>query len=126
MKAIYTSVWDGNEEIETVADYDPATGKVFNIESVEAPNVDILEREYISILNGTELDVLDFDNFQEKWLEQECDSAFDSEQLKEEIGKAGDFEDLFQVIGLWSHTPLVERVNTFLKRNNACYREEAD
>ena len=121
----FTSVWDDDAvDITVTASYDKETGKVFDIDSVEVNGLDILEREFITTDEGKELLVLDFDNFQEKWLEQECDKCEDKKQLMEEIGEAGDFEDLFRVIGLWSHSPLAERVKIFLERNNACYKED--
>jgi hypothetical protein len=60
MKVNYVSVWDGNTIISTSCDYDPATKNVTNIETVEAGDLDILEREYIEFPDGTQLDRSEF------------------------------------------------------------------
>lgn len=123
----YVSVWDGGTEISTTANYNQQTGLVDNIMTTDedVEDLDILDREYIQTDDFSEkIRVLDFDTFKELWLEQECDSVEDVEQFKEEIEESLDFDDLFKVIGLWSHTPTTLRVGEFLKRNTACYRED--
>lgn len=45
MKGTFVSVWDGGTEISTPATVDPQTGEITS-ESIEATDVEILEREY--------------------------------------------------------------------------------
>ncbi len=58
-------------------------------------------------------------DFQELWVPQECEVDEDQEQLETAIEESDDWEELFTTIRMWSNKPLVERVNNFLKRNNA-------
>lgn len=53
MQATFVSVWDGGQEIRTSCKYNPDSKIVSDIESVEAPGVDILEREYVELADGT-------------------------------------------------------------------------
>ena len=56
MKGTFVSVWDGGTEIRTPAELDLSTGEVIT-ESVEAGNVEILDREYFESETGDELDI---------------------------------------------------------------------
>jgi hypothetical protein len=60
-----------------------------------------------------------FDEFLEKWIENETDKCDDSEQLIEELEESLDYDDLFETIALWSHKPLEERLEEFI--NNHFY-----
>lgn len=55
----YVSVWDGGVKIESEAKYDTKNNIVFDIEVVEVGNLDleVLNREYIELDDGTELEV---------------------------------------------------------------------
>lgn len=55
----YVSVWDGGVKIESGAKYDTTNNIVFDIEVVEVGNLDleVLDREYIKLEDGTELEV---------------------------------------------------------------------
>jgi transcriptional regulator with XRE-family HTH domain len=56
----YVSVWDGySEEIHTNAKFNRDTQEVFDIESVDVYGVEQLDKEYIILPNGEELDVHD-------------------------------------------------------------------
>lgn len=58
IKVKYTSVWDNNAEITTDAEYDPETGEVTAETSDSDPGNDAcLEREYIELPDGDEIDV---------------------------------------------------------------------
>jgi len=53
----FTSVWDDCDTVTTKAKYNPATGIVYDIE-ISGANVEgICTREYITLPNGTELNV---------------------------------------------------------------------
>ncbi len=123
MKAIYTSVWDGGVEITIECNYNPENGFVSDIESVDVDGLDILEREYITLENGTELKVLSFDDFRELWIQQEVDvdEDDDEDELVDSINEAYDFDDMLDVIRLWSNKPVTKRIAEFLKRNNSCF-----
>ena len=58
----YTSAWDEGE-VETVARLDPSTGAVTDIDAVEVPEDGLgsLLREYVTLPDGTELDVREVD-----------------------------------------------------------------
>jgi hypothetical protein len=57
IEVIYTSVWDGGIEVCSTAEYNPETREVTCIETVDPEfEVDILEREYITLPDGTEMD----------------------------------------------------------------------
>lgn len=63
MKAIYTSVWDDSEVIDTLCNYEPKTKKVSNVEQSE--NIDeldicVLTDEYITLPNGEIIQREDF------------------------------------------------------------------
>lgn len=76
---------------------------------------------------STEKIVLSQSEFTELWTLQECDgldNPKDTYQLINEIEEALDFEDMFEIIQVWSNKPLAERVNIFLERNNATLDEE--
>lgn len=51
--AKFTSVWDGNDEITTNCKVNLETHEIVEIETVDAPQVDILIREYV-IIDGEE------------------------------------------------------------------------
>lgn len=56
MKATFVSLWDGETEVRASCEYNPETHIVTDIESVEIHGLDILEREYIELPDGTEVD----------------------------------------------------------------------
>lgn len=60
MKVIYVSVWDGGQDVRTSCDYNPETKDVTNIESVDVNGLDVCEREYIELPDGTEIERDDF------------------------------------------------------------------
>lgn len=62
MKAIYTTIWDDTEVIETSCDYDNITNQVTNVESedVDDLDLDILTDEFIVLEDGTKIDRDDF------------------------------------------------------------------
>ena len=45
----FVSVWDGGREIRTPACYDKETGLVESLKSVEADDLDVLDREFIEL-----------------------------------------------------------------------------
>jgi hypothetical protein len=54
----FTSVWDFSDRVVTRAKYNPSTGRVFDIETVDDPTVEgTCTREFITLPDGTELDV---------------------------------------------------------------------
>jgi hypothetical protein len=57
--ATYVSSWDGGTEIESSCMFDTETNEVTDIESVDVDHMDlnVCEREYIVLPDGTELDV---------------------------------------------------------------------
>lgn len=57
MKCTFISVWDGNHTIRTKAKYCKSTGEVVVIEDVDVTGLDNLDREYIELENGDELEV---------------------------------------------------------------------
>jgi hypothetical protein len=60
IKATYVSVWDGGIEISTECFYNPDTNDVTDIESSDVDGVEFLEREYIILPDGTEIEREDF------------------------------------------------------------------
>lgn len=62
MKAIYTSVWDDSEVIDTLCNYDPKTRIVSELECVEVDDLDIsvLTDEYITLSSG---EIIQRENF---------------------------------------------------------------
>ena len=121
MKASYTSVWEGGIEVTTSCDYNPYNGLVSDIEIASVDGLEILQDEYVELEDGTKLKVLDFDKLQELWIEQETDCDEDENQLVNAIAEAPDFDELLDVIRLWSQKPVTERMAEFLKRNSACF-----
>ena len=120
MKAIYVSVWDGGVEVRTSCYFNVENRLVTDIESSDVDGLDILEREYVELEDGTEITVFDFDTFNEKWIEQECECDEDQAQLENEIGECSDYDEMYDVIRKWSHKPATGRVAAMLVRNNAC------
>jgi hypothetical protein len=60
INATFVSVWDnGSRTIESLCKFDPNTRKVTDIEMVEdeIEDLDVLDREYVELPDGTELDV---------------------------------------------------------------------
>jgi len=59
IKATFVSSWDFGTNIESPCLYDPQTNEVSDIESVDVDSMDLttLDREYIVLPDGTELDV---------------------------------------------------------------------
>ena len=62
---------------------------------------------------------IDFNDFKQKWLAQECDGVDAKKQLVLEIEECTDFYSILAVISLWSHKPLGDRIHDFLVRNDA-------
>lgn len=122
MKGTFVSIWDGGTEITTNCNVELSIRKIIDVDCVNV-NVDILDEEYINV-GENRYKVLRFDEFKELWLEQETLKCDDIKQLQDEIDVCNDFDDLFQVISLWSNVPLIERVNNFLIRNNSFYIED--
>jgi hypothetical protein len=58
-----------------------------------------------------------FDEFLEKWIENETDNIYDSEQLITELEESTDYDDLFETITLWSNKPLEERLEEFINNH---------
>jgi len=67
------------------------------------------------------MEKLTFENFQQKWMEQETGN---DEQLEFEISESSDWSEIFSVIRMWSHKPLKERIKVFLERNNSFLDDE--
>lgn len=79
MKGTFVSVWDGGTEIRTPAELDEQTGEV-TTESVEAGNVEILDREYFE---SSEF----FNSGEEFEICPECHTFITKVVMKEGIGK---------------------------------------
>ena len=124
MKATFVSVWDFGTRLSSSCEIDVTTRKVTDIESVDVDDSELfnLDEEFVEF-GDTKLKALNFDNFQNLWIDQECEKSDDNEQLKSEIAACNDFDELFHVVGLWSNKPVLERVTEFLERNEACYFE---
>ena len=60
MEAIYVSVWDGGIEVRSKCQYDTETYNVTDIYSVDVDGLDICEREYIELPDGTIIERTDF------------------------------------------------------------------
>lgn len=60
VKATYVSVWDGGIEVRTNCMYNGNTKEVFDIEISDVDGLDILEDEYVELLDGEK--VVDFIN----------------------------------------------------------------
>lgn len=121
MKATFVSVWDGGIEVVTNCNFDTHTRIVSDIEYSNVDGIEVLDDEYVILEDDTRLKVLNFDKFQSLWIEQETNKCDDTESYIEVLDECTDFDELFMVISIWSHKPLIERVNDFLIRNNACY-----
>lgn len=124
MKATYVSIWDGGVEISTECNYSPDNGFVSDIESVDADGLDVLDEQYVMLEDGTRLKVLDFEDLQDLWIEQETDVDEDEDQLVNAIAETDDFDDMLDVIRLWSNKPVATRMAEFLKRNNSSFIRE--
>lgn len=57
IRVTYVSVWDGGQTIRTPGEYDPETGKAYSLDTVDAPEVESLDREYIELPDESELEV---------------------------------------------------------------------
>ena len=58
MEVTFTSLWNSGTEINTTAEFDPETGEVTPDTSDSLPgDDDILDREYITLPDGEELEV---------------------------------------------------------------------
>jgi hypothetical protein len=55
IEATYTSVWDSGVEITSACKYDADERRVFDIADSGATGVESLEREYVTLPDGTEL-----------------------------------------------------------------------
>lgn len=121
MKATYTSVWEGGIEVTTSCNYNPHNGLVSDVETADVGGLDILHDEYVELEDGTKLKVLDFEKLQELWIEQETDCDENEDQLVNEIAETDGYDELLDVIRLWSQKPVTERMAEFLKRNQACF-----
>ena len=121
----FVSLWDGDVEISTSCEIDVTTRKVTNIESVDVDDEDLynLDEQFVTV-GELKFKALNFNDFQDLWIDQECEKSDDNEELKAEIAACNDFDELFHVVGLWSHTPVIQRVTEFLERNEACYFED--
>lgn len=64
--------------------------------------------------------LLTIDTFIDNWLEQETIhmNDVDKEKYTDEIADALNFEEIFEVINLWSKTDYIVRIKNFLVRNN--------
>ena len=56
VKAQYISVWDGGVTIATDCLFDVEANEVYDIESVDVDGLDICEREYVLLPDGTEIE----------------------------------------------------------------------
>jgi hypothetical protein len=56
VNATYVSVWDGGTEIRTKCRFNTQTNIVSDIEQSDVGGVDILDREYVELEDGTEID----------------------------------------------------------------------
>lgn len=64
MKAKFITVWDGGIEVETDCQCNLATGEVFDVEVFDGGEVEELEtldRTFIRLDDGVELDVEEYD-----------------------------------------------------------------
>ena len=68
IEATYVSVWDGGIEVRTKCKYDTVIFDVTDIESADVDGLDVLEREYLILPNGTEIEREDFT------IDGDCDS----------------------------------------------------
>lgn len=61
--ATYVSVWDGGTEISTPCFFDTEKNLAFDIESTDEniEDLDILDREYIELQDGTQIDTFTTD-----------------------------------------------------------------
>ena len=78
LKGTFTSIWDGDVDITTPAILDTETGEV-TTESVEADDVDILDREYFTDEDDNEYEVC-----------TECHNFILKSAIKEGISKTLD------------------------------------
>lgn len=61
MDVMYTSVWDGGVSLTSKARYNQETGEVEVLEIYNIEGLEVLERHYITLPYGVDLDV-DFDD----------------------------------------------------------------
>lgn len=59
--ATYVSVWDGGTEISTSCKYNKTTGDVTEIDSADVDGLDILDREYVLLSDGEEIEKFTID-----------------------------------------------------------------
>jgi hypothetical protein len=59
INATFVSVWDGGNNVESPCKFDPETREVTDIVQVEdgIEDLNVLEREYVELADGTQLDV---------------------------------------------------------------------
>lgn len=57
--AEYVTVWDGGVQVVTHCDFNLETLEVSNIQIAEVDGLDVCEREYVLLPDGTEYDVED-------------------------------------------------------------------
>jgi hypothetical protein len=58
INALFTSVWDGCEEVTTTCKINTETGEITDIESVDVDNeYEVLSSEYVSLSDGRMFDV---------------------------------------------------------------------
>jgi len=55
-KATYVSVWDDGIEVKTSCQFNTETKEVTDIEQVDVTGLDILDREYVLLPDGTEVE----------------------------------------------------------------------
>jgi len=125
MKAIFTSSWDFGTDLSSVCEIDVTTRKVTDIESLDVDDVELfnLDEQYVTV-GDLKLKALNFEDFQDLWIDQECECTEDNELLKQLIAECDDFQEMFTIIGEWSNKPVIQRVTEFLERNEACYFED--
>lgn len=65
MEVIYVSVWDGGTEVRSKCNYDPEILNVTDIETNDIVGLEVLEKEFIELPDGTIIDrcnfTIDFD-----------------------------------------------------------------
>jgi len=129
MNATFSSIWNGGFEVATDCDIDVTTRKILYIESSDensdddGDELEFLDEQFVTV-GDLKLKALNFDDFQNLWIDQECECTEDSEFLKQLIAECDDFEEMFTIIGEWSNKPVIQRVTDFLERNEACYFED--
>jgi hypothetical protein len=65
-KATYVSVWNGGLEITSPCKIDLKTKEVTDVGQVDTESMDLetLDREFIRLIDGTEIDTFNYDGFE--------------------------------------------------------------